>query len=143
MHFLFSSFYIHAQLVVASLIIIIIIIIIINVGDKVFTIIYKGTNSIIDNYLIIIIIIIIIMRVELLLCNDSEMGRHNGAISGLRLNKHVPAATNTKATIEELCFQSGPCRDFISKGQGYSLVSSVGESEMRGSELVKLNILHC
>jgi hypothetical protein len=36
---------------------------------------------------------------------------------GERVDKHVPAATYINATIEELCFLCGPCRDIISKGQ--------------------------
>jgi hypothetical protein len=39
------------------------------------------------------------------------------AVSGQRLDKHVPAATDTNAMIEELCFLFGPCSDVISKGQ--------------------------
>jgi hypothetical protein len=39
-----------------------------------------------------------------------------------RLGKQVSAATDTNATIEELCFLCGPSRDVISKGQGESLV---------------------
>jgi hypothetical protein len=38
-------------------------------------------------------------------------------VSGQRLSKQVPAATDTSATIEELCFLCGPCRDVISTGQ--------------------------
>jgi hypothetical protein len=51
-----------------------------------------------------------------------------------RLGKHVPAATDTKATIEEPCFLSGSCRDVISKGRDWSLVSSVRECVMKGLE---------
>jgi hypothetical protein len=57
-------------------------------------------------------------RVELFLCNDREMGGYTRAVSGQRLSKHVPAATDTKATTEEFCFPCGPYRDIISKGQG-------------------------
>jgi hypothetical protein len=36
--------------------------------------------------------------------------------------------------MEELCFLRGPCRDVMSKGQGYTLASSVRESMKRGLE---------
>jgi hypothetical protein len=49
--------------------------------------------------------------------NDREMGGYTRAVSGQRLGKHVPAATGTNATVEELCFLCGPCRDIVSKGQ--------------------------
>jgi hypothetical protein len=42
------------------------------------------------------------------------------AVSGQRLDKHVPAATNTYATIVTVVngvFLRGPCRDVIRKGQ--------------------------
>jgi hypothetical protein len=55
---------------------------------------------------------------EPLLCNDREMGGYTRALSGQRLGKHVPEATDTNATIEEPCFLCGPCRDVKSKGQG-------------------------
>jgi hypothetical protein len=48
-----------------------------------------------------------------------------------RLGNHIPAATETKATMEDLCALCGPCRDIISKGQGQSSVSSVLECEER------------
>jgi hypothetical protein len=35
------------------------------------------------------------------------------AVSKQRLGKHVPAETDTNATIEELCFLCGPCGDVI------------------------------
>jgi hypothetical protein len=38
-------------------------------------------------------------------------------ISGQQLSKHIPAATDTNAAIEEQCFLCGPCQDVISKGQ--------------------------
>jgi hypothetical protein len=44
-------------------------------------------------------------------------GRYTRAVFGQRLDKHVLGATDTHAT-EERCFQRGPCRDVISKGQG-------------------------
>jgi hypothetical protein len=40
--------------------------------------------------------------VESLLCNDREMGEYTRAVSGQRLGKHIPAATNRRATIETL-----------------------------------------
>jgi hypothetical protein len=55
-------------------------------------------------------------------------GRISRAVSGQRLGKHDPAATDTNATIEDLCFLYGLCSDFISKGQGQGLVNSVRES---------------
>jgi hypothetical protein len=62
------------------------------------------------------------------------MGGYNRAVSGQRLDKHVPAATDTITTIEELCFLCGPSRDFINKEQDQSLVSSVRESVKSGYE---------
>jgi hypothetical protein len=50
------------------------------------------------------------------------MGGYIRTVSGQRLSKHVPAASDMNATLEELCFLCGPCRDVISKGQGWSLV---------------------
>jgi hypothetical protein len=61
---------------------------------------------------------IILHPVEPLLCNDREMGGCTRAVSEQRLGKHVPAATDTNATIGELCFICGTCRDVRSKGQG-------------------------
>jgi hypothetical protein len=49
---------------------------------------------------------------EPLLCNDREVSGYTRVVSGQWLGKRVP-----KATIEELCFLCGPCRDVISKGQ--------------------------
>jgi hypothetical protein len=91
----------------------------------------------------------IMQRVEPLLCNDCEMGGYTRATSGQRLSKHVPAATDANAKIGELCFLCGPCRDVISKGQGWNLVNcqlkigSVRECVKRGLERVKLKKLHC
>jgi hypothetical protein len=81
-------------------------------------------------------------RVEPLLCNDREMGGYTRTGYGQRHGRHVSTATDTNATIEERCFVCGPCRDFIRKGQGYSLVSSVRESVKRGLERVKLKYFH-
>jgi hypothetical protein len=58
-----------------------------------------------------------IEQVELLLY-DCEMGRYSRVVSGQQLSKHVPAATDMNATIEELCFLCGLCQDVIRKGQG-------------------------
>jgi hypothetical protein len=71
------------------------------------------------------------------------MGGYTRAVFGQWLGEHVPAAADTNATIEELCFLCGPCRDVISKGQGQSLVTSLWESVKRGLEGVKLKTLHC
>jgi hypothetical protein len=56
------------------------------------------------------------------------MGGNDRAVSGQRLCRHVPAATYTKVTIEELCFICGPCRDVISKEQGETKFNSVREA---------------
>jgi hypothetical protein len=47
---------------------------------------------------------IVLLRVEPLLCNDREVGGYIRVVSGQRLGKRVPAATDTEATVEELCF---------------------------------------
>jgi hypothetical protein len=72
--------------------------------------------------------------VELLLFNNREMGGYIGAVSEQRLGEYFPAEADTNASIEELCFLCGPCRDVISKGQGDAGVSSVQESVRRGLE---------
>jgi hypothetical protein len=59
------------------------------------------------------------------------MGVYTRSASGQRLGKHVPASTDTKATIEELCFLFGPCRDVISKVQDQLIISFVRESVKR------------
>jgi hypothetical protein len=61
------------------------------------------------------------------------MGGYTNADSGQRLGKHIPAATDTNATVEELCFQLSPCRD-ISKGQGQLIVNFVRECVKRDLE---------
>jgi hypothetical protein len=48
------------------------------------------------------------------------MGGYTRAVSGQRLGKHVPAATDAHAT-EERRFLRGPCQDVISKRQGLEL----------------------
>jgi hypothetical protein len=57
----------------------------------------------------------VLWRIDPLLCNDREMGGYTRTVCGKRLGKHVPAATDTYATIEEFCFQFGPCWDVIRK----------------------------
>jgi hypothetical protein len=57
---------------------------------------------------------------EPLPCSGREMGGYTRDVSGQRHGSHVPAATDTNATIEDLCFLCGPCRDVKSKGQGPS-----------------------
>jgi hypothetical protein len=52
------------------------------------------------------------------------MGGYAKAVSEQRFGKHVPAAIDTNATTEELCFLRGPCRELISKGQGQLSVVS-------------------
>jgi hypothetical protein len=46
------------------------------------------------------------------------MGGYSRDVSAQRLGKHVPAARDANATIEELC---RPCRDVISKGKDSQL----------------------
>jgi hypothetical protein len=48
------------------------------------------------------------------------MGGYTGAVSGQRLGKHFPAATDTNTTMEYLRLLCGPYRDVMSKGQGYT-----------------------
>jgi hypothetical protein len=52
--------------------------------------------------------------------NDREMGGYTMVIAGQRLGKHVPATTDTNATVEEQCYQCGPRRKFISNGEACS-----------------------
>jgi hypothetical protein len=44
----------------------------------------------------------------------------DGAFSGQRLGKHVPAAKYTNAKIEDLCFLCGPYPNIISKEEVYT-----------------------
>jgi DNA-binding Lrp family transcriptional regulator len=44
----------------------------------------------------------ILERVEPLLCNDGEIIKYSRDVSRQRLGKHVPAVTDTRATIEVL-----------------------------------------
>jgi hypothetical protein len=50
-------------------------------------------------------------------------------VSEKRLGKHVPAATNTHATIEERCLLCGPCRYVMTRivGAMSSVVSSISQ----------------
>jgi hypothetical protein len=45
---------------------------------------------------------VILYRVQPLLCDDCEIGGYARADSGHRLGKHIPAATNRRATIKVL-----------------------------------------
>jgi hypothetical protein len=73
-----------------------------------------------------------------------SVGR-DAVVSGQRLSKHVPAATDTNPTTEGRCFLCGPCRDVISKGQSSvdSELSSVWVAVKIEPERVKLKNLHC
>jgi hypothetical protein len=92
-----------------------------------------------------------LLCVKPLLSNDREMGAYTRAVSGQRLDKHVPTATDTNATIpvEDLSFLCDPCRDVNKQGIRLELIhlsgqlSSVRESLKRGLERVKLKNLHC
>jgi hypothetical protein len=55
------------------------------------------------------------------------------AVSGQRLCKHVPAAKDTNATMEERCFLCGPCSDVISRAVG--TMSSVVEYQPAGNDV--------
>jgi hypothetical protein len=85
----------------------------------------------------------ILQRVELLLCDDREIGEYTRDVSRQRLGKHVPAATNRRATIEVLletgCFYVVRAE----KDKWGDQVSSIRESVKRGLERVKLKNLHC
>jgi hypothetical protein len=48
-------------------------------------------------------------RADPLLRNERETDGYTRAVSRQQLGKHVPAAKDTNATIEELCFLCGPC----------------------------------
>jgi hypothetical protein len=48
-----------------------------------------------------------------------------------------------EATMEELCFLYGPCRDVISKDESQLIVSSALEAVKRGSDGLKLKNLLC
>jgi hypothetical protein len=74
------------------------------------------------------------------------MGGYTRAVSGKRLDKHFPEATDTNATIEELCFLCSPCRDFMSKGQVYSSPLCTGvyeESTRTGGREIAIVVSRC
>jgi hypothetical protein len=50
------------------------------------------------------------------------MGGYNRAVSGQRLGKHVPTATNPDATIEEICFLLGPYGGVVRKTIGATVL---------------------
>jgi hypothetical protein len=71
------------------------------------------------------------------------MGGYTRAVSGQRLSKHVPLLGSRflimrqlDATVKELCFLCGPCRDVISKEQSQLRDSSLRKSVKKGLELV-------
>jgi hypothetical protein len=66
-----------------------------------------------------------LLRVELLLCNDPEMGGYTRVVSGQRLGKHVPAGTNPEATIKKAvfsmlsvprCYKQGTRLELVKRG---------------------------
>jgi hypothetical protein len=71
----------------------------------------------------------ILWRIDTLLSSESV----TATVSGQRLGKHVPAATNMHALIELLlktaCFLRGPCRDVITRTVGAmsSIASSISQ----------------
>jgi hypothetical protein len=61
-------------------------------------------------------LVLILWRVEPLLCNDREISKYTKAVCRQRFGKHVPAVTDTNATMvqqQRLCFLRGPCREVI------------------------------
>jgi hypothetical protein len=70
------------------------------------------------------------------------------AVSEQQLGKHVPAATDTNATIVERYFLIGPCREVITRTVGAtnsvdSELSSAREAVKTEPERMKLKNLHC
>jgi hypothetical protein len=66
-------------------------------------------------------------------------------ISGQRLGKHIPMATNThndRVTVGNEVFLRGLCWDGINKGQRQLLVSSAWEAVKIEPERMKLKYLH-
>jgi hypothetical protein len=53
---------------------------------------------------VFIYVLCLLWRVEPLLCNDREMGGYTRPVSGQRLSKHVPAATDTNANNRRAVF---------------------------------------
>jgi hypothetical protein len=45
--------------------------------------------------------LILVLRAEPLLCNDREISKYTKAVSAQRLSKHIPAVTDTKATMAQ------------------------------------------
>jgi hypothetical protein len=62
-------------------------------------------------------------------------------VSGQWLGKHVPAAKDTSATIEELCFLCSPCQHITSKDKRIGFLKR--EAAKRGPESVELKNLRC
>jgi hypothetical protein len=56
----------------------------------------------------------ILYCVQPLLSNGRELGEIT-TVSRQLLGKHVPAATDTNATIEERCFLCGQCQEVITR----------------------------
>jgi hypothetical protein len=59
------------------------------------------------------------------------------AVSGQRLGTHVLVGTDMIATIEDLCFLGGPCRDVVNKDQS-QLENSVLQAVKIGPKHVKM-----
>jgi hypothetical protein len=55
-------------------------------------------------------------------------------VSTQQLDKHVPAATNAHATIEERCFLWGPCREVITRADQLRTEFCKGGWEEREAE---------
>jgi hypothetical protein len=90
---------------------------------------------------------LILPRVEPLLYDDREIDEYTRPVSRQRLGKHVPAATNPRATTEVL-FETGVfLRGAVSRscleGNWGDPLSSIRESVKRGLERVKLKNLQC
>jgi hypothetical protein len=77
---------------------------------------------------------------------DREIGEYSRDVSRQRLGKHIPAATNERATIQVL-LQTGFSTRSVPRSQKEEnwcdQVSSVREAVIRGSEAVKLKNLNC
>jgi hypothetical protein len=61
------------------------------------------------------------------------MGGYIRAVSEQRHGKHIPAATDTNITIEDLCLLCGQYRDIIrkEKGSSFGTFSLVGKNYIR------------
>jgi hypothetical protein len=78
----------------------------------------------------------VLESIEPLLCNGSEISKYTGAVSRQRFHKHVPATTDTHATIEVLLETVSAARSVprSSKEDNWdNEVSSVRESEEKSS----------